>query len=214
MYRDCLVDHFESWRRELERRNELADIRIALYVGAGLIEATAGRAGGTDAPLLASWAAQLRTLADDKSGLPDIAALQGADWMWPRPRSWSAMPIVPSPRAVLELTADRKRAQFSSWYELFPRVAAEHGRHGTFRDVQARLSYMARMGFDVLYMPPIHPIGRINRKGANNALESGPEDVGSPWRSAPRRVATRTSCRSLVPWRTSSGCCVPRGSGH
>ena len=58
---------------------------------------------------------------------------------------------------------------------------AAPGRHGTFRDVQARLPYMARMGFDVLYMPPIHPIGRINRKGANNALVSGPDDVGSPW---------------------------------
>jgi starch synthase (maltosyl-transferring) len=81
-----------------------------------------------------------------------------------------------------ELVADRKRAQFSSWYELFPRLAAtKGGAHGTFRDVQARLPYIARMGFDVLYMPPIHPIGRVNRKGANNSLASGPDDVGSPW---------------------------------
>jgi starch synthase (maltosyl-transferring) len=84
--------------------------------------------------------------------------------------------------ATRELVADRKRAQFSTWYELFPRSAAgEHQRHGTFRDVEARLPYVAQLGFDVLYLPPIHPIGRINRKGANNALTAGSDDVGSPW---------------------------------
>jgi len=82
----------------------------------------------------------------------------------------------------LELVADRKRAGFSSWYELFPRSAGtEPGHHGTFRDVEARLPYLADMGFDVLYFPPIHPIGRINRKGTNNTLVAKPEDVGSPW---------------------------------
>ncbi len=177
------VDHFESWRRELERRNELTDIRIALQVGAGLIDAALTRAGPEDAALLANWAALLRSMATDKSGIPDVAAMQGlgldaakaAIMKRCADRRFAAS-------RTLELAADRKRAQFSSWYELFPRLAAtEHGAHGTFRDVQARLPYMARMGFDVLYMPPIHPIGRINRKGANNALDSGPEDVGSPW---------------------------------
>ena len=177
------VDHFESWRRELERRNDLADIRIALQVGADLIDAAAARAGPEHAPVLANWATLLRATAADSSGLPDVAAMQG-------------LGLDPAKGAIVkryadrhfaasstfELVADRKRAQFSSWYELFPRVAAaEQGAHGTFRDVQARLPYMARMGFDVLYMPPIHPIGRVNRKGANNALVSGPEDVGSPW---------------------------------
>src|SRR6202044_1319841 len=84
--------------------------------------------------------------------------------------------------AVLEIHADRKRAAFSSWYELFPRSAAqETTRHGNFRDVAARLPYIAEMGFDVLYFPPIQPIGRVNRKGPNNALEAKPGDVGSPW---------------------------------
>jgi starch synthase (maltosyl-transferring) len=177
------VDAFESWRRELERRNELADVRMALQVGAGLIAATATRAGAQDVALLSNWAELLRATADDPSAIADVAAMQG-------------LGLDPAKAAImkryadrglaasrsLELVADRKRAQFSSWYELFPRLApTEHGSHGTFRDVQARLSYMARMGFDVLYMPPIHPIGRMNRKGANNALRSGPEDVGSPW---------------------------------
>ena len=83
---------------------------------------------------------------------------------------------------TLELVADRKRAAFSSWYELFPRSAApEPARHGNFRDVESRLPYVAGMGFDVLYLPPIQPIGRVNRKGANNALTARPDDVGSPW---------------------------------
>ena len=177
------VDHFESWRRELERRNDLADIRIALNVGAVLIDAAAARAGSEDATLLANWANLLRTTAEDRSGLPDVAALQGVGL---DPAKGAIVKRYADRRfaasSTFELVADRKRAQFSSWYELFPRIApTEHGPHGTFRDVQARLPYMARMGFDVLYMPPIHPIGRINRKGANNALVSGPEDVGSPW---------------------------------
>ncbi|HET9754586.1 MAG TPA: alpha-amylase family glycosyl hydrolase, partial [Myxococcales bacterium] len=73
-------------------------------------------------------------------------------------------------------------ARFSSWYELFPRSAGDApGVHGTLRDVEARLPLVAAMGFDVLYFPPIHPIGRIQRKGPNNSLEAGPGDVGSPW---------------------------------
>ncbi|HWT19113.1 MAG TPA: alpha-1,4-glucan--maltose-1-phosphate maltosyltransferase, partial [Variovorax sp.] len=82
----------------------------------------------------------------------------------------------------LPLVADRERARFSTWYELFPRsTGPAPGVHGTFKDVEARLPAIAAMGFDVLYFPPIHPIGRLQRKGPNNALASGPDDVGSPW---------------------------------
>ncbi|HTB67967.1 MAG TPA: maltotransferase domain-containing protein [Steroidobacteraceae bacterium] len=177
------VDHFESWRRELERRNDLADIRIALNVGAVLIDAAAARASPPDATALANWANLLRTTAADGSGLSDVAAMQGVGL---DPAKGAIAKRYADRRfaasSTLELVADRKRAQFSSWYELFPRLApTEHGPHGTFRDVQARLPYLARMGFDVLYMPPIHPIGLVNRKGANNSLVSGPQDVGSPW---------------------------------
>ncbi len=80
------------------------------------------------------------------------------------------------------VTVDRLRARFSSWYEMFPRSATDSPeRHGTFRDLEARLPYIAGMGFDVLYLPPIHPIGRERRKGRNNALLAQPGDVGSPW---------------------------------
>ena len=83
---------------------------------------------------------------------------------------------------------DREQASYSSWYELFPRSEgaeiAPDGRpvrHGTFKDATRRLERIAEMGFDVVYLPPIHPIGRVNRKGRNNTLLPGPEDVGSPW---------------------------------
>jgi starch synthase (maltosyl-transferring) len=85
-------------------------------------------------------------------------------------------------RRVLSVSVDRERARFSTWYEMFPRSASpEPGRHGTFADVEARLAYVAEMGFDVLYLPPVHPIGRTGRKGANNVVGATPTDVGSPW---------------------------------
>src|SRR5690606_613820 len=80
------------------------------------------------------------------------------------------------------LTVDRRRARYASWYELFPRSQGR-GRetHGTLLDVMDRLPDIAAMGFDVLYFPPIHPIGTINRKGRNNALRAEPGDPGSPY---------------------------------
>jgi starch synthase (maltosyl-transferring) len=177
------VDHFESWRRDLERREDPGDIRVALEIGADLIEAALPRAGGDDATALSHWAQQLREAASGAGDNPDTAALK-------------AVALDPARAAIvaryadrrlasstaLELIADRERARFSSWYELFPRsAAAAAGQHGTLRDVEARLPYVARLGFDVLYLPPIHPIGRINRKGPNNALKAEAADVGSPW---------------------------------
>ncbi len=77
---------------------------------------------------------------------------------------------------------DRRKALFSTWYELFPRSCSpEPGKHGTFKDCERFLPEIAGMGFDILYLPPIHPIGETNRKGKNNALEVLPGDVGSPW---------------------------------
>jgi len=82
----------------------------------------------------------------------------------------------------LSVVVDREKARFSSWYELFPRSCSLDGqRHGTFRDCEDWLPYIASMGFDVVYLPPIHPIGRTFRKGKNNSLPAQPDDVGSPW---------------------------------
>ncbi len=175
------VDPFESWRSELDRRDELGDIRVALEVGSGLISQAAARAQGADAANLSHWAVQLREAAERRDADPDSLKALALD----PARSALFRRYADRSRAAtktLELVADRKRAAFSSWYELFPRSAApEPARHGNFRDVESRLPYVAGMGFDVLYLPPIQPIGHVNRKGANNALSARPDDVGSPW---------------------------------
>ncbi|RZL03971.1 MAG: alpha-1,4-glucan--maltose-1-phosphate maltosyltransferase [Rubrivivax sp.] len=173
------VDHFESWRHELARRVDDEDIRIAALVGAELIEDAAQRANGDDKTTLNKWAQQLRKNGGDAQTLKALAldpTQAAVARRYPDRQLAVHFPL------ELPLVADRRRARYSSWYELFPRSAsAEPGRHGTFKDVEARLPYVAEMGFNVLYFPPIHPIGREKRKGRNNALTTEAGDVGSPW---------------------------------
>ena len=175
------VDHFESWRREFERREDRNDILMALQAGAALIDEAAARTAGSDAAVLKEWSSQL--IENARNSAADVA-VQKALALDPARAAIVARYSDRSLAATmtLELIVERKRAAFSSWYELFPRSAAlQPGAHGTFKDVEKRLPYVAQMGFDVLYLPPIHPIGRVNRKGANNRLTSKPGDVGSPW---------------------------------
>ena len=127
------VDHFESWRAELGRREDLADVRVALQVGAALALEAAARAGGTDAARLADWASLLRHRAkDDSVAASDTASLKALAL---DPAQASLVACHPDRRfaatASLEIAVDRKRAEFSSWYELFPRSASpEPTRHG------------------------------------------------------------------------------------
>ncbi|MDI1257766.1 alpha-1,4-glucan--maltose-1-phosphate maltosyltransferase [Aquabacterium sp.] len=173
------VDPFESWRHELTRRVDEEDIRLAALVGAELIDDAAKRAKATDKAELGAWAQQLRKHPGDAQTLKALAlgeAQADVARRYPDRQLATHFPI------ELPLVADRARARYSSWYELFPRSASfEPGQHGTFQDVARRLPYVAAMGFDVLYFPPIHPIGREKRKGRNNALTIEPGDVGSPW---------------------------------
>jgi starch synthase (maltosyl-transferring) len=172
------VDPFLSWRHDFARREDAEDIRIAALAGAGLIDAAAGRAAATDRARLAAWAAALRNggAAAALKALGSDETLAALAMRYPERRFAATFP------AELPLTVERERARFSAWYELFPRsTSSEPGRHGTFHDCEARLPYIAGMGFDVLYLPPIHPIGRERRKGKNNALVAAPDDVGSTW---------------------------------
>jgi len=172
------ADRFLSWRHDFARRVEGEDLRVAALVGAGLIEDAAKRAPAQECQRLQGWAERLRTEVDTAAlkelGLDEeLGALAARH---PDRRHASTYPV------EHPLVVDRARARFSSWYEMFPRSASgEPGRHGTLRDCEARLPYVAKMGFDVLYLPPIHPIGRVNRKGANNTLVAGAGGVGSPW---------------------------------
>jgi len=170
------IDRFATWQRDLRKRLEAGqDVTVDLLIGAELIESYAGSAPEEEARWLREVAAELRSGpgAAELAFLPDLTErMRQAD-----PRLFA----VSYPR-VLRIVVDRERARFSTWYELFPRsCASEPGRHGTFRDCEAWLPHIAELGFDVLYLPPIHPIGRTHRKGKNNSLVAGPDDPGSPW---------------------------------
>jgi len=168
------VDDFGSWRHGTRRKVDAGqDVSVELRVGARLVSDAADRATGADASVLEEAAAGLaageRELLDDDA----LVALM---------RRWADRePMMRHPR-TLGVVVDRERAGHSSWYEFFPRSASpDPGAHGTLRDAANRLPYVASMGFDVVYLPPVHPIGTTFRKGRNNTTEAGPDDVGSPW---------------------------------
>jgi starch synthase (maltosyl-transferring) len=167
------VDHFKTWRRDLQKRVAAGQrVGVDLKIGAGLIQQAADRADGPDAARLRHLAAEVATNVD-RALDQEVASLVGR---YPDRRFATTYP------RELAVVVDPVLARFSTWYELFPRSAAsEPGRHGTLKDVEARLPYVAEMGFDVLYLPPIHPIGITHRKGKNNAVAAEPGDVGSPW---------------------------------
>ena len=172
------VDALLSWHHDFVRRVDAEDLRIAAQMGASLIDATAARAKRADAKALKDWAAQLR-LESDPARLHMLAEDETRTAVAMRYPDLSHAGTYPVEFGVV---VDRERARYSTWYEMFPRSAsASPGSHGTFRDCEARLPYVAKMGFDVLYLPPVHPIGRERRKGRNNALSTTPSDVGSPW---------------------------------
>jgi starch synthase (maltosyl-transferring) len=173
------VDHLATWVRDTRTKAAAGTLEeVDLAVGADLLARRARRARG-----------------DDKARLKELAEIltdTGLD-LWHRADRGTGEEVVElgrrtDPRqhavrsATYELRVDRERAAFSTWYELFPRSASTvPGEHGTLRDVIDRLDHIASMGFDVVYLPPIHPIGTAHRKGRNNAVEAGPDDPGSPW---------------------------------
>lgn len=173
------IDRFTTWMRDLKKRMAAGqDLRVDLLIGACFIEAAAVRAWGTEAECLVTWATQLRHQAAGAGAIPigDEVHLQAL--MYRHAERLFATTY----ERELEVVVDRERARYGAWYEFFPRSTAdEAGRHGTFADCEKRLPYVAEMGFDVLYLPPIHPIGRAFRKGPNNAVTAGPDDPGSPW---------------------------------
>ena len=174
------VDHWETWRRDLTKRIAAeTDAPVDYLIGAELIKHAAVRAHSSDKKWLQEQARELEARPDDKSSHRSVAtnaALNETMLRYPDRRFATEL------ERELVLVVDPVRAHFSSWYEFFPRSASpEPGRHGTFKDCEARLEYAAGMGFDVVYFPPIHPIGRTFRKGKNNSVTAEPDDVGSPW---------------------------------
>ena len=190
------IDHFDTWQSDFGKKlNAGQDVALELQTGALLLEEAADRAKGKDAKALAAAAKLLQENGDALSTLeqrgeaqsrragyaasafsPELLALAS------RYPNTERQTEYPADGAALAVEVDRVQARYSTWYELFPRSqGSDAAAHGTFRDVETKLPYLRQLGFDVLYMPPIHPIGRSFRKGKNNAVTAGPEDVGSPW---------------------------------
>lgn len=173
------VDRFQTWQRDLAKRVEAGqDVSLEFLIGAGIIADSARRAPKNDARQLQEWAQRLKDPAESARQLaaaqdPDLTVLQGR---------YPDRQFITTYDKNLTVVVDPVTARYSTWYEMFPRSCApEPGGHGTFKDCEARLPDIAAMGFDVLYLPPIHPIGGTNRKGKNNNPLANPGDVGSPW---------------------------------
>jgi starch synthase (maltosyl-transferring) len=185
------VDPFKTWRRDLKKRVAAGqEVALDLRVGAALVREASERARlgrrRADARVLAGLADDLdprepMEVGNDPGERLRMALEDELAELMDRHADRRFAATCPEGPPGLGVVVDRVRARFSSWYEMFPRSCGPAGKHGTFRDAEARLRYVAEMGFDVLYLPPIHPIGRAFRKGKNNALEAGPDDVGSPW---------------------------------
>jgi starch synthase (maltosyl-transferring) len=173
------VDRFKSWRCDLQKKIKAQqDMSVDLLVGATLAEEASQRISGPQARRLQAWAKGLRASRDLEQSVG-----QALD-----EEIFSLMARYPDKRFAatydreLAVVVDRKKGLFSAWYEMFPRSCSdEPGKHATLRDCEARLPYVAQMGFDVLYLPPIHPIGHTHRKGKNNAPTAESDDPGSPW---------------------------------
>ncbi len=172
-------DVFFSWQHELEKKFAagLRDLQSEILEGAGFVEAAATRAKKPDAAVLKKFAASLKAAdagsAHDIAHDPTLCALMTihAD----RSLSTVAEPLHP-------VWVDRERATFAAWYEFFPRSAEGKPDSGsTFRDCLGRIDDAKAMGFDVIYFPPIHPIGTTNRKGRNNSLQCEPGEPGVPY---------------------------------
>lgn len=215
------VDHFATWVNDLKKRlaaeshPELADaiagapqntnaglgvgsnpatqdIALALRSGAALVDEAAARAQGNDAKFMRKMAREIERLATEQR---DILSEPFNEELLLLMERYPDLTHATRFELELPVWVERERAQFSSWYELFPRSASPvPGQHGTLNDVERQLPEIAAMGFDVVYMPPIHPIGRAFRKGPNNSTIAPPDAPGSPWAIGDR---TALACAPL-----------------
>ncbi|MGD2152378.1 MAG: alpha-1,4-glucan--maltose-1-phosphate maltosyltransferase [Gemmatimonadales bacterium] len=173
-------DRFATWRSELEKKLRAGlDVHVELLEGAALVREASEHAAGTAREKLlaaAEWLESEGAGIDQRARLaldPDLASLVAG---FPDPAGLTRH------EPPLSLTVDREPARFSAWYEMFPRSQGPRpGVHGTFETAAEQLPRLADLGFDVVYLPPIHPVGSTHRKGRNNSLAAGPGDPGSPW---------------------------------
>ena len=173
------VDHFHTWQKGLKKKFEAnQDITVELQIGAALLEESALTAKPGQQKRLRKWAEQLNS----PGSVADAVALATGEDVSELMHACCDRQNVTTYHKILTVEVERQKALFSTWYEFFPRSAAqEAGRHGTFQDCERLLPRIAEMGFDTIYLPPIHPIGFAFRKGKNNSVTSEPGEPGSPW---------------------------------
>jgi starch synthase (maltosyl-transferring) len=175
---EAWTDRFGSWRADaLKKREDDQPIAVDLLEGRPLVAAAAARAKGADRRFLE------QCLIDFDGGSEQACAeIMLSDKLEQAMARWAQRDDATRYERELEVVVDRPLARFSAWYEMFPRSQGRvPGRNATFEDCIARLPEIRALGFDVVYLPPIHPIGRINRKGPDNSLVAGPGDPGSPY---------------------------------
>ena len=172
------VNEFSSWQEALQKRVDAeCDVSIDLQIGVQLIEAIA-KTSKAAAESLNDYIKKVGDEKDQDAAIKaaleeDLCALMTANLDKEKSTVYEK---------ELKVSIERAKALYSSWYELFPRSWSNvPGEHGTFKDCEKLLPKIAELGFDVVYFPPIHPIGKTHRKGINNSTECTPEDVGCPW---------------------------------
>jgi len=174
---EAVADPFLSWLVDLRKRLEaLQDVRSELLEGLTLIREAATRADAAGAAGLADFAGRIEAAGSQAEAVEIVRDPVLVDLM----TTSVDRTLATWAEREYEIVADRERARFAAWYEFFPRSGVP-GRHATFKDAEAMLERAARLGFDVVYLPPIHPVGRAHRKGRNNSLVAKPDDPGSVW---------------------------------
>jgi len=177
------IDHFKSWHRDINKKIDAGvETSVDLLVGAEIIKETLGYYSDVpekDIKFLQHVTEELTSdqySTEEKTGNILNNRLYRTMTKYPLKRNITVT------ETEYEVCVQRARANFSAWFEIFPRsLGAGTGKHGTFNDCINFLPYVAEMGFDVLYLPPIHPIGETNRKGKNNSVTAQPGEPGSPW---------------------------------
>jgi len=174
------VDRFKTWQKDTAKKVEAKqDVSVEFLEGAQLIEEASQCARRRDASNMQKWAESLRSSQVSPSAKAKLAL---GNKLTKAMNQYSDKRFAVTYPKELTVEVDREKARFSTWYEMFPRSCmSKPGRHGTFKNCETRLPYIAEMGFDVLYFPPIHPIGYTSRKGKNNAPTAKPDDLGTPW---------------------------------
>lgn len=173
---EAFIDWPLSWVKGTRKKIEAGlSVHSELLEGAAYIKSIQPKLKGTSAKKAASYVALLQDERANEQAANLVLGAELENLFLANPK-----PIAISTSRTYSLRVEREKARFSTWYEFFPRSAGA-AAHGTFKDCEKQLDRVAEMGFDVLYLPPVHPIGEVNRKGKNNATTAEPDDVGSPW---------------------------------